>query len=194
VRQWKPLQGRIDEPRYVAVLARLDYQAGHAQVWRDAVSSWFFRTSGIPDAKGRVGHYPGRVEAEAMNLAGYEATDVKPWEAASGAKAVQCASPARRCSARFRYEGKPGWFDLSVRYFDQNNGVSRFRVFLADQLVAEWLADDTIPTKTIDAHSSARRRIEGLPLRPGDEIRIEGIPDGGETAALDYVEISPAQD
>jgi alpha-glucuronidase len=67
-------------------------------------------------------------------------------------------------------------------------------VFLADQLVAEWLADDTIPTKTIDAHSSARRRIEGLPLRPGDEIRIEGIPDGGETAALDYVEISPAQD
>jgi hypothetical protein len=30
-------------------------------------------------------------------------------------------------------------------------------------------------------------------LRAGDEIRIEGIPDGGETAALDYVEIQPAE-
>ena len=30
-----------------------------------------------------------------------------------------------------------------------------------------------------------------VPLRPGDEILIEGVPDGGEAAALDYVEISP---
>jgi hypothetical protein len=28
-------------------------------------------------------------------------------------------------------------------------------------------------------------------LRPGDEIRIEGIPDGSETAALDYIEVAP---
>jgi len=26
-------------------------------------------------------------------------------------------------------------------------------------------------------------------LRPGDEIQIEGIPEGGETAGLDYIEI-----
>ena len=34
--------------------------------------------------------------------------------------------------------------------------------------------------------------ISGIALHKGDEIRIEGIPDGGETAALDYVEIHPA--
>jgi hypothetical protein len=28
-------------------------------------------------------------------------------------------------------------------------------------------------------------------LHQGDEIRIEGTPDGGELAALDYVEIEP---
>jgi hypothetical protein len=27
-------------------------------------------------------------------------------------------------------------------------------------------------------------------LRPGDEIRIEGYPDGGEGAPIDYVEIT----
>jgi hypothetical protein len=31
--------------------------------------------------------------------------------------------------------------------------------------------------------------VPGIALRPGDEIRIEGMPDGGETAALDYIEI-----
>jgi alpha-glucuronidase len=38
------------------VLTRLKYQAGFAIVWRDTVVNWFFKESGIPDAKGRVGH------------------------------------------------------------------------------------------------------------------------------------------
>jgi len=187
VRQWKSLKGRIDEQRYLEVLARLEYQAGHAQVWRDAVSYWFFRTSGIPDAQGRVGRYPNRVEAEAMKLDGYQVVEVKPWEAASGSKAVHC--PTERCTASFPYQGPPGWYDLHIQYFDQNDGVSRFRVFIADQLVDEWIADDNLPTRRIDAHSSTRRRIRGVALRPGDEIRIEGLPQGSERAALDYLEI-----
>jgi len=44
----------------------------------------------------------------------------------------------------------------------------------------------------VDSGSSARRIVEGLALRPGDEIQIEGIPNEGETAALDYIEIHPA--
>ncbi|MCS7314399.1 MAG: glucosiduronase, partial [Bryobacteraceae bacterium] len=90
VRQWRSLEGKIDEQRYREVLARLEYQAGHAKVWRDAVNTWFWRTSGIPDEKGRVGNWPNRIEAEAMQLEGYQVVDVKPWEAASGSKAVSC--------------------------------------------------------------------------------------------------------
>jgi hypothetical protein len=33
--------------------------------------------------------------------------------------------------------------------------------------------------------------IAGIALRPGDEIRIEGAPDGGDPAALDHVEVQP---
>jgi alpha-glucuronidase len=193
VRQWQSLKGRIDDARYYEVLARLQYQAGHAEVWRDAVCNWFLRVSGIKDATGRAGHFPGRTEAEAMKLEGYKATAMKPWEAASGSQAVECLSPAERCSASFRYEGPPGWFDLSVRYFDQNNGASRFKMFVANQFVADWLADDLLPTSKADAHSATRRLITGLALRPGDEIRIEGFPDGGEGAPLDFVEIRANQ-
>src|SRR5438270_8274904 len=88
VREWKRLEGRVDGQRYREVLAQLEYQAGQAVVWRDAVSNWFLRASGIPDAQGRVGHYPGRYEAESMTLQGYAVKDVTPWEGASGGKAV----------------------------------------------------------------------------------------------------------
>ena len=187
--EWASLKGRIDDERYSAVLAQLQYQAGQAQVWRDAVVNWFLKESKIPDAKGRAGNYPGRTEAEAMTLDGYQAIDVKPWEAASGGKAVSC--PAAKCNATMRYDGAPGWYRLQVQYFDLNVGASRFRVYVNGQAVDEWTASDhtLVRNSKIDASSSARRTIEGIALRKGDEIRIQGIPDGGETAALDYMEI-----
>jgi alpha-glucuronidase len=187
VREWRSLRGRIDQQRYTEALAQLEYQAGHAELWRDAVSNWFRRISGIPDAKGRVGHYPERFEAESMTLEGYIIKQVVPWEAASGGEAVACAED--KCTASFRYDRQPGLYTLYVRYFDQNDGVSRFRLWVAGQMIDEWTAADHLPTRKIDGTSSTRHVIDDVTLRPGDEIRIEGVPDRGELAALDYVEI-----
>ena len=187
VNDWKALKGRVDDRRYSEVLAQLQYQAGQAIVWRDAVAGYFFKMSGIADAKGRVGNYPGRIEAESATLVGYAVRSVTPPEAASGEKAIDCS--AASCTVTFKYSGESGWRDLTVRYFDVNNGVAKFRVRIAGQLVAEWTATDRVPTRRIDSSSSARRIIEGVMLRPGDDIQIEGIPEGGETAGLDYIEI-----
>jgi alpha-glucuronidase len=189
VREWKALKGRIDGRRYEEVLAQLEYQAGQADVWRDAVSNWFLRASGIADAKGRVGRYPGRFEAESMALDGYKVTDVTPWEAASGGKAIQC--PAAKCTATLRFTGAPGWYTIRVEYFDQNDGVSHYRLQVGTQTIDEWAAADRLPTRKLDGGSSTRRTNPGVALRTGDEIRIEGIPDAGERAAIDYVELLP---
>jgi alpha-glucuronidase len=124
-----------------------------------------------------------------MQLEGYTQVDVMPWEAASGGKAVACNT--QQCAAGFRYEGPPGRFTIRIQYFDQNNGVSRFRLLVGDQEKDAWSAKDNLPTKKIDGSSSTRRNARGVPLRPGDSIRIEGIPDGEERAAIDYVEILP---
>ena len=192
VTQWKSLRGRIDEQRYHETLQRLEYQAGHAMVWRDAVNHWFYKLTRIPDQKGRVDHPLNRIEAEAMTLNGYGVINIRPFEAASGEKAAQVTSPDRRGSLSFRYTGLPGWFDLAVQYFDENDGVSRFKLFAGDQLVAQWNADDTLPSMLPDAHTSTRRTIPGLALRPGDEIRIDAVAEGGENAVVDYVEIQPS--
>jgi alpha-glucuronidase len=189
VRGWKSLRGRVDDQRYREILAQLEYQAGQAEVWRDAVSNWFLRASRIPDAKGRVGNYPGRIEAESARLEGYKVVDVTPWEDASGGKAIECEASSG-CGATFRYSGAAGVFQVRVRYFDQNNGVSHFRALLRGRVIGEWIADDRLPTRKIDSSSSALHVINGISLQEGAEIRIQGTPDGEETAALDYIEIA----
>lgn len=186
---WKALHGRMDDRRYNEILAQLEYQAAHTEVWRDAVNNWFHRASGIADAKNRVGHHPGRSEAEAMKLEGYTIRDITPWEAASSGKAVACA--AAKCTAGLRYEGAPGWHTLHIQYFDLSGAVSRFRLWVGNQLVDEWSAADHLPARKLDASSSTRRVVAGVALRTGDEIRIEGIPEGRELAAIDYIAILP---
>lgn len=192
VGQWQSLQGRVDQARYEDVLRHLEYQAGHAIVWRDAICNWFARTSGVPDERGRVGHYPGRVEAEDMELRGYVVFDVTPWEAASGGKGVECPAESAPCTASFHFTGAPSRYDIDVRYFDQSNGVSRFRLYLRDQLIAEWSANEHFPATVPNADSSTRHRVPGITLKTGDALRIEGRPDGPEHAALDYVEFTAA--
>ena len=66
-----------------------------------------------------------------MSLEGYTVTPITPWEDASGGKAILC--PSSKCSATTRFEGKPGWYDLSIQYFDQKNGASQFGALVGSQ-------------------------------------------------------------
>lgn len=192
VRNWQSLKGRIDEQRYQEVLADLTYQAGHAQVWRDAIANWFLRKSGIADDGKRVGNHPHRIEAEAQELTGYEPQDVTPWETASAGQAAALTAKDGRGSIRHKFAGKPGWYDLDVVYFDENDGVSKFKLFVGDQQVDEWQADDVLPHDQPSGHTSTRHRTPSIALREGDVLRIEAESDAGEQAAVDYLEITPA--
>jgi alpha-glucuronidase len=187
--KWESLKGKFDTERHAAVLKRLNYQAGHAQLWRDAVCSWFLDKSGIADSAGRVGTYPNRYEAESMQADGYEAQNVKPWETASGGQCMECVGPEGKAAVTMKFDGKAGWFDLKVRYFDENDGASQFKLLVGGQVVDEWKADDSLPDNRPNGHTSTRRETRRVALRPGDEIRIEAVADGAERAAIDYLEI-----
>jgi alpha-glucuronidase len=188
---WQTLKGRIDEQRYDEVLADLRYQAGHARVWRDAIANWFLRKSGIADDKKRVGNHPNRIEAEAMELDGYEPQDVTPWETASGGQAAALTAKNHHGTIRQKFTGKPGWYDVDVAYFDENDGLSKFKLYVGDQLVDQWTADDQLLHDQPSGHTSTRRKTPGVALRPGDVIRLEATSDQGEQAAVDYLELVP---
>jgi len=189
VRQWETLKGHIDDERYAQVLAKLEYQSGHAIVWRDAVTTWFLRMSGIPDAKGRAGHFPDRTEAEAMQLNGYQPVDITPSENASAGKAIQCPQGTEKCQASFPFSRAPGSYQIDVQYFDLPLGKARYRLLVNGKAIDEWTAEARLPARALGGDASTRRQLRDVMLRPGDEIRIEGTPDGNDPAALDYVSI-----
>jgi alpha-glucuronidase len=189
VARWRRLERLIDRERYASVLARLEYQAGHAIVWRDAINNWFLWLSGIPDASGRAGRFPGRVEAESMMRERYANTAVVPWETASAGQAVTCGSP-ETCSARYRFQGPAGAFDIAVQFFDEDDGVSRYSLFVGDKPIDSWIADGQFGSPSPNGHTSTRRTVRSVRLAPGDELRVQVIPDGMESGALDYIEIT----
>jgi alpha-glucuronidase len=188
ITQWQMLHGRIDDERYNDVVKRLTYQAGHAIEWRDAICEWFLKTSGIPDEKGRAGHHPNRVEAESMQLDGDTPVDITPWETASGGKAVACER-ATGCSMTFTFQRAAGNYAIATQYFDQNDGTAHFRLYVNGKQVDAWTADNDLPSAKMNGHTSTRHTSSALALKAGDSIRIDGIPDKGDKAGIDYVEI-----
>ena len=191
VERWRRLERFIDPERHASVLARLEYQAGHAIVWRDAVMNWFLWISGIPDAAGHAGRFPGRIEAESMTLDRFSTGAVIPWETASAGQAAMC-TVGGTCAARHRFQGTPGIYDLAVQYFDENDGSAGFAVFVNGRQVDSWIADQQFGSAAPNGHTSTRRTVHHVMLAQGDEIRVDVTATPPDTGALDYLEILPS--
>jgi alpha-glucuronidase len=193
VPRWQTLKGLVDDHRYNLVLKLFTYQAGHSIVWRDAITKWFQKESGIPDKAGRVGHYPDRIEAEDMTATGYTPVDVKPWENASNSKAVVCKEPAG-CTLTTQLNKPAGAYNITVQYFDFWSGKSKFTLDLNGKPIGSWLADDTLPPARVDlqpdGETSTRITLPNIALKPGDTLTLHGVPDNTETAPVDYIEIT----
>ena len=188
---WESLHGKVPDATYAEVLKRFEFQAGHAIVWRDAITKWFARKSGIVDDLHRVGHYPGRIEAEDMTLDGYSPVDVTPWETASGRKAVECVGRAQ-CSVSLRWDKPDGWYDIAVQYFDLNNGASHYTLEVDGHAIDAWDADMNLPDYRMNGNTSTRQTVHNVALHRGDELLLLGRPDGREPAPVDYIQITPS--
>ncbi|KAL4757491.1 alpha-glucuronidase [Aspergillus foveolatus] len=193
---WKTLKGKIDKERYEHVLFRLVYQAGHALVWRDSITTFYYNKSGIPDEAGRVGNHPYRIEAEDMELDGYEPYLVSPFEAASGSHCIITSNNSTEGRASTPLRVKNGKYDIAVNYFDQAIGNSTWRLFLDDDLVGEWKGDleyilGRAPSPYIDGQTAARITFKHVHIKSRSTLRIVGIPDGMEPAPVDYISILP---
>lgn len=189
--RWQRLRGRIDDERYQQVLALFRFQAGHAIVWRDAVNGYFFRLSGIPDARGRVGHTPNRIEAESMTSSTFHSVEVTPLETASGGKAVVCDGSA--CEASTALTQPDGLYTVAVQYFHFRDGDARYELLRNGEVVAHWRANDVpgiaVPTRKLDGQTSTRFVTQPIPLHRGDTLTLRGVPGGGEPAPVDYLEL-----
>ena len=207
VSRWLTLKGKIDNERFQQVLGLFEFQAGHALVWRDAITTWFAQTSGIPDKQGRVGHDSNRIEAETMPASSYEVVDVSPSETASGGKAVVCRATSG-CTLTTTNQHPAGVYNVAVQYFDTWRGVSKYELSVNGHPIARWTGNDTLPPAQFDAQldgqDSTRFTAHGVQLKPGDILTLSGIPDlrpelktesptrdYREFAPVDYIELGP---
>ncbi len=193
VPRWRTLKGLVDDERYEQTLKLFTYQAGHAIVWRDAVTRWFQKESSVPDKENRVGNYPNRIEAENMTAEGYTPIDVKPWETASNSKATVCNQPTG-CTLTTTLDKPAGTYNVSVQYFDFWSGKSKFTLELNHQPIGNWIADDILPPARAEnqpnGDTSTRITFPNITLKPGDTITLHGTPDNTEPAPVDYIEIT----
>lgn len=195
--QWVSLHGKIDTERYNDVLFRLNYQAGHSIVWRDAIVGYYSNLSAIPDDSGRVGHHPWRVEAESMTLNGYVAYAVSPFEMASNYTAIVTTTNTTTGTASTKLKFPSGTYDVAVNYYDLIGGRSHWEIYLNDGSLGQWIGnnEDTLghaPSTYLDGHSATRVTFHGVKIENGDILKIVGTPDGIEPAPLDYVAMLPA--
>jgi alpha-glucuronidase len=191
---WESLKGLVDEQRYNQTLALFRFQAGHAIVWRDAINVWFEHESGIADKAGRVGHDPDRIEAEAMQAEGYQPVEVKPFETASGGKAVTCPVPGG-CTLTATLQRPAGMYSVAVGYYDLRSGISTYELLLNGKPIAHWQANDTLPPAqndpNLDGQTATRYLGPTIALKPGDTLTLRGTPGGQEPAPVDYLELTP---
>ncbi|KAJ6484035.1 putative alpha-glucuronidase A [Mycena sanguinolenta] len=199
VGMWESLQGKIDDERFEDVLYRQVFQAGHSIVWRDAIVNFYNNISGIPDDAGRVGHHPFRIEAESMELDGYQPYVVSPFEAASGSIAIVTSTNSTLGTATTVLNFTSGVYDLAVNYFDMYGGNSSYQVFVDNRMVGEWVGNVVdigklghTPSIYLDGHSATRITFHDVTIKQGDTLKIVGQADGVEPAPLDYVSLLPA--
>ena len=124
-----------------------------------------------------------------MQLDGYTPVDVTPWETASGGKAIAC-DRASGCAASLSFTGSSGVYTVTMQYYDQNSGIAHFRLYVNQQLTDQWASDNNLPSSKMDGHTATRHTTKSVTLKPGDSIHIEGTPDRGDTAGVDYLEIT----
>lgn len=217
VPQWTALKPKIDAERYQQTLKLFEFQAGHAIVWRDAITQWFQHISDIADTQHRVGNYTNRIEAEAMQHAGYEVINVTPWETASGNKAVTCKR-ANGCTLTATTQQPNGTYNIAVNYYDMWKGTSTYELLVDNKQVASFAADDTLPPAQYDPNpdgqTATRFTAYNIALHPGAVITLRAVPDlrpelehvtpaaeansqlhtrdYREAAPVDYIAIGPA--
>ncbi|WP_037286950.1 alpha-glucuronidase family glycosyl hydrolase [Saccharibacillus sacchari] len=54
IARWRELENEVDPERFLHILRRLEGQSENAKQWRDAVNTYFYRKSGIPDERERT--------------------------------------------------------------------------------------------------------------------------------------------
>jgi hypothetical protein len=128
----------------------------------------------------------GRTEAEDLTVAKGFAIKSNP-HPSNGA---YLEAKSGEASAGGVFEGGAGYYDLTVGYFDETDGVSHMEVVVNGAIIDSFEWNGTFGNERSSPASRAEYLVGDLWLAPGDLIELRGMGDAGEPLRTDYIDIA----
>lgn len=155
---------------------------GEMPVYSDADST-FTVDGGQPEDIIPV--FSSEIEAEKMNLHGYE------YESNSAAFGGACVSANNSGNGTVKAEfgGESGKHDLTIYYFDENDGNAEFEFYINGNHITSWTADKDLGSASADIKTLTTYIIKDIELSKGDIISIVGRKEKYDPARLDRIVI-----
>ncbi|ACK71980.1 Hemolysin-type calcium-binding region [Gloeothece citriformis PCC 7424] len=126
------------------------------------------------------------LEVENFNLDGYEPEENNK---VSGGQLAKLNSQVSHGIATTEFNGLPGFYDIIVGYFDENDGAATLQLEVNDTTVDSWILDESLLGAAANANTFRTRIIEDVQLNPSDLISVVGIRERAEFARVDYIEL-----
>jgi pectate lyase len=128
---------------------------------------------------------PVKMEVEAMQLTGFE---IIGFNGASNRKYVQSSSSA---SAKGKFAGGNGVYDISVIYFDENDGESKMSLRINGVTLKTWTWNKNLGDKYATTQTRTSMRIAGVPMSTGDVVELIGRGVQNEPLRTDVIQFEP---
>lgn len=136
---------------------------------------------------GTAGRASGFVcQAEEMELKGYK---IGKSAAAAGGKYI---ATAKSGIAGKKFPGAAGVYTVSVQYFDEADGQSKYGLRVDGRLAASWTADASKGSSGVSAASLCIKVIPDVSLKNGSLIEVGSTADESEYGTLDQIIIRPS--
>ena len=135
------------------------------------------------------------IEAESMQLGGEYI--VETIGVASGNQVISLIGGATEGTgtAKFKFNGPSGKYDIKVTYFDENDGVGQFTLNQGAQRIASVNLNQQLGSPLADNTTLTSTKINGISITTGEYFTLTGFEDGTATTAehlrIDKVELMP---
>jgi hypothetical protein len=86
------------------------------------------------------------------------------------------------------FTGESGRYNLSIAYFDENDGVAEYKLYVNDELIDLWNADKDLGSASADEKTLTAHTVT-LKLEKGDVISIEGKKGTYDPARIDKIAV-----
>ena len=132
--------------------------------------TWSF-TPGLPVAGPGSGD---RMEAEDMTLS-------RAYINTAAAPDIFTEVPSEIGTIRYAFNKASGYYDIDVRYIDENDGAGLFELYRNSDLIGSWTADATTWQWRVQTFND-------VPIFTGDVIKVVSRRHQDELGRVDYVE------